>query len=246
MKNNEERYFIDKNMNNQICYMLLNIDNSQSTRGHKHNNLKNVVQYLEKEIFNSELLYSTVLESVVSFNNKVDLVKPFGMVNKEQLNINQPDGMTSYYESLYRSSIYMLNQIKTAQSYSITAKGAFIFTITDGLPTDTDQFKNECLKVMEYAKKKGIIYIALALEDGNSENCDINLLKSEHDYVFRATNSDGVRNFFEKVVLKSISIVSQSVSGSQYNVPGTSIVEKAEIEIIDDSKLLNDEGFMEC
>ncbi len=245
--NNNERYYIDNTMNNQMTYVALNLDISDSTHGKKHDRLVESVKFLENQVFNSELLYSSVLDAIIEFNSDSKLVKAFGPANEKDFKISDPYGMTSYYETLYKSTQYMLRQIKEAQKHSITAKAGFIITLTDGLPTDDGEYKDKALKIMEYGKSKGLIYIALAVDE-TGYDCDIDLLKSEHDYVFKCTDPNSIINFFEKVVLKSISIVSQSVTGSEFVVPGTNIKGVSEVAIIPENSIIlnNNDGFIEC
>lgn len=244
--NNNDRYYVDNSMNNQMTYAIVNLDISDSTHGEKHEKLVQAVEFLENQIFDSELLYSSVLNAIVEFNSDSKLVKSFGPVKNKDFNISDPNGMTSYYETLYKSSLYMLNQIKEAQKHGITAKGGFIFTITDGLPTDEKEYKAQALKIMNYAKDKGLIYIALAIDETGND-CDINMLKNEHSFVFKCTDSDAILNFFEKVVLKSISIVSQSISGTKYTIPGTKIKGVSEVSVITENTIIsNNDGFIEC
>lgn len=149
------------------CACVLVLDTSGSMGGDAINQLNAGLQQFIQEVQADSVASSRVELAVVTFGEVVDVVQSFAPITEVNVPTLTVSGLTPLGAALQQSIDLLQFRKQVYRNAGIPYYRPWIFLITDGAPTDGEEWKIAAQRIQTEEARKGLSFFAVGIEDAD-------------------------------------------------------------------------------
>jgi uncharacterized protein YegL len=149
------------------------IDTSGSTHGEKNREINAAAPILRQELLKDQVAARRVELAVVTFGGKVEVAQDFVSAAEFKPPVLEAQGATPMAEAILRAYDLIEERQARYEVSDLDAYGPWIFMVTDGEPTDSEELLAKAIKRIREGERrereKRIAFFAVGVEGANME-----------------------------------------------------------------------------
>lgn len=150
------------------CPCILLLDTSGSMSGAPINALNEGIKVFKEELNRDELAAKRVEVAIITFDSSVKIVQDFVTADQFEPTELTASGLTQMGAALEKALEMISNRKSLYRNHGITYYRPWIFMITDGAPTDTDEvIERVKARIKDEEAKKSFALFAVAVENAD-------------------------------------------------------------------------------